>query len=39
LRDDLLEDPFNLREGALTVPEAPGLGIRLNPEVLARYAA
>lgn len=38
LRDDLLETPFELVEGTLAAPEAPGLGIRVNEEVLARYA-
>jgi D-galactarolactone cycloisomerase len=36
LRDDLLEQPFRLEDGRLTVPAGPGLGIRIRQEVLDR---
>ncbi|MEM6905929.1 MAG: enolase C-terminal domain-like protein, partial [Pseudomonadota bacterium] len=39
LRDDLLETPFTLAEGALAVPDAPGLGIRVREDVLRRFAS
>lgn len=39
LRDDLLEEAFELEAGALKVPEGPGLGIRLRDEVLESYRA
>ncbi|MEO0681747.1 MAG: mandelate racemase/muconate lactonizing enzyme family protein [Pseudomonadota bacterium] len=39
LRDDLLETPFSLTDGALPIPDGPGLGIRLNAEALHRFAA
>jgi L-alanine-DL-glutamate epimerase-like enolase superfamily enzyme len=37
--DDLLTGPFKMdREGFLSIPDGPGLGIELNREALARYA-
>jgi L-alanine-DL-glutamate epimerase-like enolase superfamily enzyme len=30
--------PFQVEQGYLTVPSAPGLGIELREDVLARYA-
>jgi len=38
LRDDLLSDQFKLDHGALPVPQRPGLGIRINEQVLAKYS-
>jgi len=35
--DDLLVDAIGFEEGALIVPEAPGLGIELDREALERY--
>lgn len=35
--DDLLAEPIPFREGALLVPDAPGLGITLDREALERY--
>jgi len=37
--DGLLTDPFQLdTEGRLEIPMAPGLGVRLDPEKVARYS-
>ncbi len=37
--DDLTAEPFTLdADGLLAIPDAPGLGIRLDPEKVARYA-
>jgi D-arabinonate dehydratase len=37
LRDELLEQPLQVENGHLVVPDGPGLGIRLNPDTVARY--
>ncbi len=37
LREDLLLTPLRQTGGYLPVPEAPGLGIELDPQALARY--
>jgi L-alanine-DL-glutamate epimerase-like enolase superfamily enzyme len=38
--DDLIKVPFRPdAEGYLTLPDAPGLGIELNPESMARFRA
>ena len=37
LRDELLTKPLRPVNGRLAVPEAPGLGIELDPEALKRY--
>lgn len=34
MRDQILEEPFVLKDGALRVPDGPGLGITLNHEWL-----
>ena len=34
-KSELLEEPLELKDGYLTVPSAPGLGITLNDEALA----
>jgi L-alanine-DL-glutamate epimerase-like enolase superfamily enzyme len=39
LARDLLTEPFQLEaDGTLHVPLAPGLGVRLNEDILNRYA-
>ncbi|NBC96366.1 MAG: muconate cycloisomerase, partial [Deinococcus-Thermus bacterium] len=38
LADDILSEPFPIRNGAVVVPDAPGLGPRPDPEALARFA-
>ena len=37
-RDAMLTEPFMPVDGMLAVPQKPGLGIELNPEVMAQYA-
>jgi L-alanine-DL-glutamate epimerase-like enolase superfamily enzyme len=37
LIDNLLAEPLRLIDGEVSVPEGPGLGIELNPDVLGRY--
>ena len=38
LRDDLLVENFTLTDSKLVVPEGPGLGVKVNEDVLYRYA-
>ncbi len=35
--DDIVREPFVYRDGKVTVPTAPGLGVELDPEKLAQY--
>ena len=37
LRTELSREPFQLEDGAVAVPSAPGLGIEIDREVLERY--
>ncbi len=37
-QDDLIAETLTVTDGALTVPEAPGLGVTLDPAALQRYA-
>lgn len=37
IRSDLLLEPLRAIQGFVQVPEKPGLGIEVNPEVVARY--
>lgn len=37
LRDALLTEPLEIRDGCLLPPGAPGLGVTLTDEVIARY--
>lgn len=37
LRNELLLEPFEAVEGFVQVPQKPGLGIEINPEIIARY--
>jgi len=37
LRRDLLVEPFRVLDGYVAVPEKPGLGIEVNPEVITKY--
>lgn len=39
LRDELLQDPLRVEGGRLRLTDGPGLGIRLRPETIRRYAA
>ena len=38
LRDGLFTTPMVARDGAIAVPRGPGLGVELDPGVVARYA-
>jgi D-galactarolactone cycloisomerase len=38
LREELLREPFEVRNGCLVPPEKPGLGIELNHDALRRFA-
>jgi L-alanine-DL-glutamate epimerase-like enolase superfamily enzyme len=33
----LLKDPLRARDGWLTVPQGPGLGVELNEELVEKY--
>ena len=37
IRKELLVDPFVQKNGFVDVPQKPGLGIELNPEVIRKY--
>jgi L-alanine-DL-glutamate epimerase-like enolase superfamily enzyme len=37
IRKELLLNPFKQKDGYIDVPESPGLGIELNPEVISKY--
>jgi D-galactarolactone cycloisomerase len=37
LRDQIVNDPIRPAKGLIAVPTRPGLGIDLNPEIVARY--
>ena len=36
-REDILTEPFPVRDGLVHVPEGPGLGVTVDPDRLARY--
>ncbi|MEX2375688.1 MAG: mandelate racemase/muconate lactonizing enzyme family protein [Dehalococcoidia bacterium] len=38
IREALVRDPFILSDGAVAVPQGPGLGITVDDEALARFA-
>jgi D-galactarolactone cycloisomerase len=38
LREELLREPFKVKNGYLIPPETPGLGIELNQEALQRFS-
>jgi D-galactarolactone cycloisomerase len=37
LRDDLLQTPFALEDGALRIPDGPGLGVQVKEDVVTRF--
>ena len=37
LKEDILAEPFPVRDGMVHVPDGPGLGVTVNPDRLARY--
>lgn len=38
LEEDVLADPFPIQDGHVVVPDAPGLGMTVNPDCLKKYA-
>ena len=38
LRDALVVQPWEITRGELVLPEVPGLGVRLTPEIEREYA-
>ncbi len=38
IQDAILLDPFTVSEGTVGLPSAPGLGVRLTPEIVARFS-
>lgn len=38
LQDDVIAEPFEIKQGRIAVPDKPGLGIECDPEKLQRYA-
>ena len=36
-REDILTEPFPVRDGLLHVPEGPGLGVAVDPDRVAKY--
>ncbi|MEX2534594.1 MAG: mandelate racemase/muconate lactonizing enzyme family protein [Trueperaceae bacterium] len=38
IRNELVLNPFQVEDGFVSIPEAPGLGVELNDEILERYA-
>ena len=39
LRSELLKEPLAAEDGFIKVPQGPGLGIEIDPDAVARYAA
>lgn len=38
MQHELVENPFTMSDGHLTVPDAPGLGVRVDESALAKFA-
>ena len=38
IQDAILLDPFQVSDGTVGLPSAPGLGAKLTPEILARFS-
>ena len=38
LSEDILEDVFPVKDGHVVVPDGPGLGISVNPDIVEKYA-
>jgi glucarate dehydratase len=39
IADDVIADPLEVRNGEMTAPEAPGLGVELDPQKLDEYSS
>lgn len=37
LKEDILADPFPVRDGSVHIPTAPGLGVVVDEKTLAHY--
>jgi L-alanine-DL-glutamate epimerase-like enolase superfamily enzyme len=37
IQKDLLVDDFGVKDGTVGLPQAPGLGVKLTPDLLAKY--
>lgn len=37
LRDELLLEPLVLEDGCIRIPDTPGLGVRLDPDIIRKY--
>jgi glucarate dehydratase len=35
--DDVIESPFAVKDGSIEVPDAPGLGVTVDPEKVEEY--
>jgi L-alanine-DL-glutamate epimerase-like enolase superfamily enzyme len=35
--DDLVKEPFTMKEGFYDIPETPGLGVTLDDDAIDRY--
>ena len=35
--DPLLEEPYQIKDGHLVIPERPGVGLEFNREIIDRY--
>ena len=38
VHEDILKDPFPVKNGRVHVPKGPGLGVEVNPDMLEKYA-
>ncbi len=38
VQEDILKDPFPVKNGRVHVPKGPGLGVEVNPDMLEKYA-
>jgi L-alanine-DL-glutamate epimerase-like enolase superfamily enzyme len=38
IQDAILLDSFSVSDGTVGLPSAPGLGVRLTPETVARFS-
>jgi L-alanine-DL-glutamate epimerase-like enolase superfamily enzyme len=38
LRDELFAEPLSIQKGRLLLPQAPGIGVKLTPDIERRFA-